>query len=381
MPAGIRRCTEVEGACAIHEAPPDIRLCTDLLYVPVEYGALWGLYEGGVRIDRDAPLDADAARQVADLRASAARVDARFHYLGDVVDHFGHFVVGSLSRLWPLAAGGGAGTLLLYHGAQDIERLRGLGFLEPMLGSLGVGLDALRNFRVPVRLAEVVVAERAFRENHAASRAYDELCKAIGRPWLAGVAVDGEARPAYLSKLRLPPGSLHKLENEADLVRELERRGVDVVFPEELDLRAQVRLFAERRTVLGLTGSALHVCLFAAPERRILGLNWCRRLNANLPLFDALNRNQTHYYYADGVTWIRNDAYAAERDFFLRWSLPDPASVAAALAERAADVDGIAARDAREAAGRAGGLLARSVGAAGRGARAGLRRLLRPGAP
>ncbi|GJD81795.1 glycosyltransferase family 61 protein [Methylobacterium gregans] len=376
MPADIRRCTEVEGACAIHEAPPDIRVCTDLLYVPVEYGALWGLYDGDVRIDRDAPLGADAARQVAELRASAPRIDGRFYYLGDVVEHFGHFVVGSLSRLWALPAG--ADTPLLYHGAQDIERLRGLGFLEPMLGSLGLGLEALRHFRVPVRLAEVTVAGRAFRENRSASRAYDGLCKAIGRPWLAGVAADGDARPAYLSKLKLPPGSLHKLENEAELVRALERRGVDIVFPEELDIRAQVRLFAERRHVLGLTGSALHVSLFAAPERRILGLNWCRRLNSNLLLFDALNRNRAHYYFADGVTWVRNDAYAAERDFFLRWSLPDPASVAAALVERAQDFDGTGERDAREEAARSGGLLARSVSAAGRRARAGLRRLLGP---
>jgi len=371
MPAGIRRCTEVEGACAIHEAPPDVRVCTDLLYVPVEYGALWGLYDGGVRIDREAPLCADAARQVADLRASAARVDGRFHYLGDVVEHFGHFVVGSLSRLWALPAG--ADTALLYHGAQDIAHLRALRFLEPMLGSLGLGLEALRNFRAPVRLAEVVVAERAFRENRSASRAYDGLCKAIGRPWLQGVALDGDARPAYLSKLKLPPGSLHKLENEAVLARALERRGVDIVFPEELDLRAQVRLFAERRHILGVTGSALHVALFAAPERRILGLNWCRRLNSNLLLFDALNRNRAHYYFADGVAWVRNDAYAAERDFFLRWSLPDPDSVAAALVERVQDFDGIAARDAREEAPR--GLLARST----HHARAGLRRLLRPG--
>lgn len=376
MPAGIRRCTEVEGACAIHEAPPDVRVCTDLLYVPVEYGALWGLYEGGVRIDRDAPLAADEARQIADLRASAARIDGRFYYLGDVVAHFGHFVVGSLSRLWALPAD--AESALLYHGAQDIERLQGLGFLEPLLRSLGLGLEALRNFHAPVRLAEVVVAERAFRENRSASRAYDRLCKAIGRPWLEGVAADGDARPAYLSKLKLPPGSLHKLENEAALVRALERRGVDIVFPEELDIRAQVRLFAERRHILGVTGSALHVSLFAAPERRILGLNWCRRLNANLPLFDALNRNRAHYYFADGVTWVRNDAYAAEGDFFLRWSLPDPASVAAALVERAQDFDGIAERDAREEAARSGGLLARSVGAAGRRARAGLRRILGP---
>ncbi|AWN36908.1 glycosyltransferase family 61 protein [Methylobacterium radiodurans] len=369
MPAGIRRCTEVEGACAIHEAPPEIRVHADLLYVPVEYGALWGLYAGGVRIDRDDPLDAEAARQVADLRDAAPRIDGRFHYLGDVVEHFGHFVVGSLSRLWALPAG--ADTALLYHGAQDRERLRGLGFLEPMLGSLGGGLEAMRNFHTPVRLAEVTVAERAFRENRSASRAYDGLCKAIGRPWLKGVAVDGDRRPAYLSKLKLPPGSLHKLENEAALVRELERRGVDIVFPEELDLRAQVRLFAERRHILGVTGSALHVSLFAAPERRILGLNWCRNLNSNLLLFDALNGNRAHYYFADGVTWVRNDAYAAERDYFLRWSLPDPASVAAALVERAADFDGIAARDAREAVPR--GLFARSA----HRARAGMRRLLR----
>ncbi len=156
MPAGIRRCTEVEGACAIHEGPPDVRIRADLLYVPVEYGALWGLYADGARIDRDAPLDADAARQVAELGASARRIDGRFTYLGDVVEHFGHFVVGSLSRLWALPEGGA--TPLLYHGAQDPERLGRLGFLEPMLGSLGLRLEGLRNFRAPVRLGTTVGA-------------------------------------------------------------------------------------------------------------------------------------------------------------------------------------------------------------------------------
>ena len=49
------------------------------------------------------------------------------------------------------------------------------------------------------------------------------------------------------------------------------------------------RLLSERRIVLGTAGSAFHTAIFAAPGRRILGLNWAPHLNANFPLLDAQN--------------------------------------------------------------------------------------------
>lgn len=152
------------------------------------------------------------------------------------------------------------------------------------------------------------------------------------------------ARPVYLSKARLAAG-ISRMRNESALCEALARRGVDIAFPETLGLPELARLLSARRIVLGTAGSAFHTAIFAAPGRRILGLNWAPHLNANFPLLDAQNGTRARYYHPEG------SESGPDAGFHFGWSVPDPEAVAAELvwrAERFDDLDGI--DDAQDAA-------------------------------
>jgi hypothetical protein len=174
---------------------------------------------------------------------------------------------------------------------------------------------------------------------------YGTLTRFTGEAFYDLAAVDREARPVYLSKARLGSG-ISRLRNEDVLCEALARQGVDIAFPETLRFPDMVRLLSERRMVMGTAGSAFHTAVFAAPNRRILALNWTPPVHANFPLLDALNGTQARYYYVPGST------IGDEPGFHFGWSIPDPHAVANEMIERANAFDSLDARDAAEDAAR-----------------------------
>ena len=183
--------------------------------------------------------------------------------------------------------------------------------------------------RIQAELRALVVRGVSDPRHQADLLNHKRIRTATGRVWDAD-RVDTEIRPVYLSKSRLALG-VSRLRNEDALCAALARRGVDIAFPETLGLPALVRLLSERRIVLVTTGSAFHTAAFAAPGRRIVGLNWAPHLNANFPLLDGLNGTRGRYYHPAGSEAGPDDG------FHFGWSVPDPEGVAEELVRRAAE--------------------------------------------
>ncbi|MCJ2083687.1 glycosyltransferase family 61 protein [Methylobacterium sp. J-090] len=330
----LERCRVVWGRTDRIAAPPALRVVTDAVYRPAigtaprTPAAPDGTHSDGTHLDGNSP---DVAGE-----GPVARAEAIPHlYLGPLATHYGHFLVGTLGRLWPLLDWHGPPPRLLYQGDADPTALP---FLAPILAGFGLTPDDVVRFDRPTRIPYLVLPEPSLVEQAFAHAVHADLVRTIGRPFWSGVAVDGVARPAYLSKTRLASG-ISRLRNEPDLEAALARRGVDIVYPETLELPDLVRLFSERRVVMGTTGSAFHTAAFAAPGRRILGLNWAPHLNANFPLLDGLNGTRGRYYHPAG------SQSGPDEGFHFGWSVPDPEGVAAELVRRAADFDGLEALD------------------------------------
>ncbi|TXN70786.1 glycosyltransferase family 61 protein [Methylobacterium sp. WL6] len=203
-----------------------------------------------------------------------------------------------------------------------------------MIDGLDLTLDAVVSFSDPVMLPRVAIPEPSFRSLQSAHAVFGDLCRTIGRRHWTEAEVDTVTRPAYLSKSRLPTG-VQRLVNESNLVAALERQGVDILYPETMSFAEQVKLFAQRRVVMGLTGSAFHTAPFSAPARRTIALSGMLHLHANYILFDAINRNHAHYYFTPGTTTF------AENGFGVGWKIPDPGRVAEQMARRAENIDWI----------------------------------------
>lgn len=329
MTETLERCRAVWGRTDRIGALPALRHVTDAVYRP---GPPWNLTDAdGTLLDGGAGAESRAV----------ATAEARPHlHLGAFATHYGHFLVGTLGRLWPLLAWRGPPPRLFCHATDDPAALP---FLAPILSGFGLTPHDVVRFDAPTRIPHLVLPAPSLQEQALVHAVHADLVRAIGAPFWKDVAVDGEARPVYLSKARLTSG-ISRLRNEAALEAALARRGVDIVYPETLALPALVRLFSERRIVMGTAGSAFHTAAFAAPGRRILGLNWAPHLNANFPLLDGLNGTRGRYYHPVG------SETGPDAGFHFGWVVPDPEGVAAEMVERASDFDGLDSRDAaREA--------------------------------
>ncbi|GEP12117.1 hypothetical protein MGN01_39620 [Methylobacterium gnaphalii] len=320
---------------------PGIRRVTDAIYVPLGGPGHWGVYDGGREIG-GANANAGGGLDEAAFGERLPATDERTHlYLGPMSAHFGHFVTDVIARLWPLVTWHGERPKLLYHGPSGLNQWRVHGFISLILARFGLEIDDLVCHDAPHRIPNLVVPEPCFRHGRA-HQEYATLCRHVGRPFWRDDEVDTEDRPIFLSKLKLSAGSMHKPADEEALVEELKRRGVEIVFPEELSFPDQVALLARRRTIMGIAGSALHTSLFSAPGRRIIALNYWEKINANFPVIDRLNGNAAFYYVPSTTQYVKGG------DYLLRWTIERPAAAAVELMERAHDFATIDARDSAE---------------------------------
>src|SRR4051794_34403215 len=106
MRKALNRCSSTLGSVEVLGTAPGIRQVTDATYIPVREPACWGLYADGVSADPHNPAHPDAAR----LRDALSRgypwaADHAYVYAGHVIDHYGHFMTDTLSRLWCLLDG------------------------------------------------------------------------------------------------------------------------------------------------------------------------------------------------------------------------------------------------------------------------------------
>lgn len=338
MSVTLQRCRTVWGRTEHRDALPSLRVVTDAVYQPVTADGRWGLLDATGNT-----IEASGEPVVSEVTDCAE--DRPTLYVGPLITHYGHFLFGTFARLWPLLTWDGPKPRLLCHplGPPEIRRetWAALPFLIEILSRFDMTLDDLATFERPTRIPRLMVPQPSLREQDFVHDVHGTLARFVGQPFWDPALVDTEPRPVYLSKTRLGTG-ISRLRNEQVLCEALERGGVDIVYPESLRLSQLVRLLSERRIVLGTAGSAFHAAVFAAPGRRILGLNWAAHINANFLLLDALNGTQAHYYSAIGAET------GEEAGFHFGWSLPDPTAVAVEMLARARSFDTLDTRDAEE---------------------------------
>lgn len=314
------RCRVLWGEDRLLVEDPGFRQARDVLYLPWSATQDYGLH----------PAAASSAEEDAP--------DLDYLYIGNLVSHYGHFLTDTLSRFWPLLRDPDREFVLLAHAPKQDTRWHDVAVIGEILARFGRTTGDVVTFDAPRRVRRATIPGPSFVERSHAHAVFGEVMQFLGRPFWSSDCVDREERPVYLSKSRLASG-VSRLINEAELERELERRGFDVIYPETLSLPEQVSLFARRRFVAGTAGSALHTSLMSAPGRRILALNIHQHLHANYALFDRLNGNEAFYYFVPGST------HGEHRGFSVGWSLERPDVVASEMAASLAIFDRLENRD------------------------------------
>ncbi|MCW5732793.1 MAG: glycosyltransferase family 61 protein [Enhydrobacter sp.] len=171
---------------------------------------------------------------------------------------FGHILREGISQLWPLTEGlrPPAGMSFL------VNRSRLGTFHHAYLEALAVGFTRLVPVEGPLRVKGLVVAYQSFVLDHGVGDHFFTLAAKI-----ADHFGDPPASCARLYVSRRHAGK-RRLVNELAVETLFERHGFRVVYPEQLPVSEQCRLFAGAKWVAGPVGSGLYGAMFCRPDTR-----------------------------------------------------------------------------------------------------------------
>ncbi|WP_135502234.1 glycosyltransferase family 61 protein [Roseovarius aestuariivivens] len=188
--------------------------------------------------------------------AGARRLPGRFLFAGPARAHFGHFLLESLGRLWPLTEDAVPPDGLLFLPPRaDIS----LGPLQSqhagLFDALCPGLPQIATTE-PVVVEELIVPGQAF--GHGPWITGTPAFRALMRSRLeSAFPADGPER-LYISRSRLR-GAEKLVDGEARIEKLMRRAGYTVFHPERHDIATQVARYRAARWLVGPDGSAFHL--------------------------------------------------------------------------------------------------------------------------
>lgn len=243
---------------------------------------------------------------------TAEPLPGRWLWAGVRMEHFGHFLMESLGRLWALERETVDGILYIPEdGFRPEKGERALaGWMKQMLKLFGIDLP-VRLLTGPVRVEELVVPGQGFGLGPLIGGT--ESFRRFARRFAEGIAPEGGPR-LYLSRTNLPE-RLGGVIREAQMERELAEQGYEIFHPQDHGLDVQIARYKAARQVVGLDGSAFHLlALVARPDQQVAVI---RRRPGKAPegiaahlqgfagraplVIDALRRN-----------WVRSDRGKAD---------------------------------------------------------------------
>lgn len=190
------------------------------------------------------------------------------HLFGGILSmHFGHFVVESLSRLWPIDAPPEQFESILFvpKGPTGRERKES-GFQTTLLDMVAPGLPR-QLLSEPVRVERLIVPEQGF-GNGALESGTPEFRRFLqSRVWPEPKATS--PRKIYITRAGLDRNRKGRILGDQALCAYLEARGYAVLAPERTPLEDQIRLYRGADRLIFDDGSAVHVYGLVARPRQV----------------------------------------------------------------------------------------------------------------
>ena len=284
-------------------------------------------------------IEQAALRSGADLALVGQQLKSTFHvedlsladddeyiYGGVFNPHYGHFICTTLSRMWYLLERPNPKAKVILHASCGVDEIFSLDFARTCFHRIGLTRERLEVFSSPHRVRGLVIPEPAFREQSDAHVKFREMCLHIGSPFIDDS--DRQLGPVYLSKSRLRMG-VGRFVNEVELEVDLQSRGVEIVYPEELTFEDQIHLFSQRRVIAGMAGSAFHTGVFAPSHGGRIELAGYNIVNSNHVIIDDLVGALPDYVYPSDPSKVESNL----DEFLTSMTLADVRLVGSDLAE------------------------------------------------
>lgn len=241
-------------------------------------GAVYDHENNLVRASQKVLGDPRGTRAAADedrttRRPDAEHLDGMWLYGGSWASVFGHFLVETLTTLWPRLDEAPVGLVFHANFVPFLVEDWQLQFID-LAGWGGLPIRIIGS-DVPVTVDQLVVPGRSV-SLHAWAHPQARL---VWERIAEGSRGEGGGARVHISRARLNEErrrESHRREirttaqQDSDLDRVFADHGFDVVHPQELDVASQLRAVASAEVIAGLSGSGLHQSAFIPPGGRVL---------------------------------------------------------------------------------------------------------------
>jgi len=220
----------------------------------------YGVMDGRRTLPSDllTPLDTEGNYKLLQTKPKKF-LKGNYLFLGSMHDHFGHFLVEGLSRLW----------ILKYFTDDEVSNLRIIiyepGLIPPatkILEYLGINKAQIEFLSEPC-IVESLVAPGVGYCTHLWAR--DVMNFVFNRA--ANSAINERTtnfpKKVFLSRSNVPS---RRLKDELSLESIYREAGYWIIHPEELPIGDQIRIAANADSIAGCTGSNMYLALFQKPH-------------------------------------------------------------------------------------------------------------------
>jgi|GEM_PF-917558 len=295
----------ITGQLQVNDARLEMTFIADVIYIPASNSHPGGLYDNQLQPISHAITHRDnktwlgaPLKEVIDLNKLPLHTsDKPYFFIGDIYNHYGHFIVESTARLWPLLhLPNGFAKNYLYCGKDASEKLLQKTYIKDIYGCFSLSPDNFLRFDQPCRLQNVFIPLPAFEIRRQGNQLFRETMLHVGNH-LAGDLSEinnSNLTPLYISKSKLP-GGVSRIFNETAIEEILTSKGVDIWHPQTLDLASQIKELTTRKYIMGSVGSALHNLLFCPGDKIISGACLGEKIKSSYLIIDRLCNNSARY--------------------------------------------------------------------------------------
>lgn len=212
-------------------------------------------------------------------KKDVAVCDETVIYGGVLFDHFGHFLVESVNRLWYVVKNRDQPYPIVF--IKEMARKLSPHVIE-FFKLLGIDKERLVFIDKPTRFSKIIVPC----QSGVLSGYYSEL---FMLPYqIAAAAVDAKpCERVYLSRRRFKNGIT--IYGEEKLEKAFKANGFKVIYPERLSLRDQIAYIKGAKEIASIVGSATHLSLFAKNGTKNIVLERTEHINKEQILINQAN--------------------------------------------------------------------------------------------
>lgn len=221
-----------------------------------------------------------------------------YHLDNQVPGHYGHVITHDLSKLWAWDAALAEYPDLRVLVSPDTETGEVPAYTYELLAAYGIGRERVHVLTGPARVERLVTATQAFQQPRFLAPVAREVWARVVAGLLPRAGHEPLPERVFVSRRS---AARRRCLNAEEVERRFVAAGFTVVYPEDLALPDQVRLFSTVPVVAGYAGSGLINTVFSSgPATRVVLASksyWA----TNEYHIAALYGGDLHYFWCDPV--------------------------------------------------------------------------------